>query len=201
MSMNGVVAAAEKAAMAAVEVRGRGEQRLIASVHRGESAAAEELVDRTYRRVYAALVRLTGGDEDLASDLTQETYRKAWKSFATFDGRAKASTWLYRIAYNTFLNHVRRPALAAALDDDGASVADDSPGPEEALRASDQFRCLRRAVLALPEDLRFAVTARYWAEAPVREIARSEGVTPVAIRKRLRRALRLLETALEEGAR
>jgi DNA-directed RNA polymerase specialized sigma24 family protein len=57
---------------------------------------------------------------------------------------------------------------------------------------------LRRAVLALPDDLRYTVTALFWGDLPVKEVARHEGVTPVAIRKRLKRALAALALALEE---
>jgi DNA-directed RNA polymerase specialized sigma24 family protein len=57
---------------------------------------------------------------------------------------------------------------------------------------------LRRAVLALPEELRFAVTAHFWGEVPVRDIARQEGLSTMAIRKRLRRAVARLRTALVE---
>ena len=85
------------------------ERQLLAALGSGDRRAAEALVDRTYRQVFASLCRLTGGDDDLAADLTQETYRRAWKSLASFDRRAQFSTWLYRIAYNTFLNHLRRP--------------------------------------------------------------------------------------------
>ena len=60
---------------------------------------------------------------------------------------------------------------------------------------------LRRAVLALPEDLRRTVTASFWGELAVKEVAREEGVTPVAIRKRLKKALRMLALTLEEVAR
>jgi DNA-directed RNA polymerase specialized sigma24 family protein len=57
---------------------------------------------------------------------------------------------------------------------------------------------LRRAVMALPADLRDTVAARFWGELPVREIARSEGVTGAAIRKRLARATALLAEMLED---
>ena len=67
------------------------------------------------------------------------------------------------------------------------------------LLALDALR-LRRAVLALPEELRFAVTAHFWGEVPVREIARQEGLSSVAIRKRLRRAVSRLRAELEERA-
>src|SRR3954470_23642422 len=87
------------------EPRGSDEQQrqLLAALAAGDRAAAERLVERTYRGVYALLRRLCG-DPDLAADLTQETYRKAWDALPGFDGRAQLSTWLARIAYNHFLN-------------------------------------------------------------------------------------------------
>jgi RNA polymerase sigma factor (sigma-70 family) len=57
---------------------------------------------------------------------------------------------------------------------------------------------LRRAVMLLPDELRFAVSAHYWGDAPVREIARIEGVSEVAIRKRLKRAFAVLRRGVEE---
>ncbi len=178
----------------------RDELRLVAEYRRGDRAAAEALVERTYRRIFAALFRLAGGDEDLAAELTQETYRRAWQALPRFEGRSSVSTWLYRIAYTTFLNHVRRPRPVALAEGDPPQTAAPDPTPEERAAASASERRLRRAVLGLAEDLRFTVTARYWGERPVREIAAAEGVTPVAIRKRLKKALRLLAEALGEEA-
>jgi len=173
------------------------ERDLLERIRSGDRAAAEALVERTYRPLYASLVRLCG-DRDLAADLTQEAFRRAWQSFGAFDGRSRALTWLYRIAYNAFLNQLRRPRLTTPLDGPESFPAPDpSESVEEALAASQTLRCLRAAVLALPDDLRFLVTARYWAGLSVREIAGDEGVSTVAIRKRLKRALASLEQTLE----
>ena len=166
---------------------------------RGERAAAERLVEITYRRVFGLLCRLCDGNADTAADLTQDTYRKAWTALASFDGRAQFSTWLYRIAYNTFLNHCRRPRPVLPLEDDlAATLPDPDPGPERQAGAAEAARRLRRAVLSLPEELRFTVAARYWAELPASEIALAEGIGEAAVRKRLRRALVLLADALAE---
>ncbi len=64
------------------------ERRLLAAIRGGDRTAAEELVERTYSSVYASLFRLCG-DGDLAADLTQETYRKAWEALSGFDGRSQ----------------------------------------------------------------------------------------------------------------
>ncbi|MCH9650412.1 MAG: sigma-70 family RNA polymerase sigma factor [Deltaproteobacteria bacterium] len=177
-----------------------GENRKLASaLNAGDRKAADALVESTYRQVYGSLFRLCGGDRELTADLTQETYRRAWSGLAGFQGKAKISTWLYRIAYTTFLNHVRRPRPLTPLEDDFVeNLETPEPGQDEILDQHLEARRLRRAVMDLPEVLRFTVSSRFWGELPVREIARLEGVTVVAIRKRLKKAMRLLEMALEE---
>jgi RNA polymerase sigma-70 factor, ECF subfamily len=180
---------------------GAQEGRLLAALAAGDREAAERLVERTYRTVFGLLRRLCG-DPDLAADLTQEAYRKAWDALPGFDGRAQFSTWICRIAYNTFLNHLRRPRRLVPFDEAReATVPDPAPSAEESAGQAAEGDRLRRAVMALPEDLRYTVTAIFWGELPVKEIARQEGVTPVAIRKRLKKALSILAQTLEEDVR
>ncbi|MCG8458696.1 MAG: sigma-70 family RNA polymerase sigma factor [Holophagales bacterium] len=177
------------------------EDALLDALARGERRAAEELAERTYSRIYAALVKLTGGDRDLAADLTQETYRRAWRALHTFHRRSSFFTWLYRVAYTTFLNHIRRPQAVQPLDDTQAEGLEAcEPGQDERLDRREVAERLRRAVMALPEDLRFTVTARFWGDLPVSDIARMENVSGAAIRKRLKNATARLRLALEEDA-
>src|SRR5437764_6476468 len=103
------------------------EGRLLSALAAGDRSAADRLVEQTYRGVYALLRRLCG-DPDLAADLTQETYRKAWDALPGFDGRSQFSTWLARIGYNTFLNHLRRPRRLVPFDESRESRVPD-PAP------------------------------------------------------------------------
>jgi RNA polymerase sigma-70 factor (ECF subfamily) len=177
------------------------ERRLLAAIRGGDRTAAEELVERTYSAVYASLYRLCG-DGDLAADLTQETYRKAWEALEGFDGRSQFFTWLYRIAYTTFLNHIRRPRRITSIDDaEAPELPDERPSADQLLSEQQEGERLRAAVMELPEDLRFTVTAHFWGGLPVKEIARIENITTVAIRKRLHKAFSILEIALDEEAR
>jgi RNA polymerase sigma-70 factor (ECF subfamily) len=177
------------------------ESRLLAALAAGDRSAAERLVERTYRGVFSLLRRLSG-DADLAADLTQETYRKAWAALPGFDRRAQFSTWIFRIAYTTFLNHLRRPRRLVPLEEKHeAAIPDPGPAADEVVGRDMEGDRLRRAVLALPDELRYLVTAIFWGDLPVKELARQEGITPVGIRKRLKKALRLLALALEEDAR
>ena len=61
------------------------ERKLLTAIRGGDRGAAEEIVERTYSAVFASLYRLCG-DHDLAADLTQETYQKAWAALPNFDG-------------------------------------------------------------------------------------------------------------------
>src|SRR5205807_7923967 len=138
------------------------EHRLLAAIRGGDRSAAEELVDRTYSSVFASMYRLCG-DRELASDLTQDTFRKAWEALPGFNGGSQFFTWLYRIGYTTFLNHVRRPRLMKSLDDENApEVPDTALSAEDVLSNAEEGARLRNAVLSLSEDLRFTVTAHFW---------------------------------------
>ncbi|MCD4749818.1 MAG: sigma-70 family RNA polymerase sigma factor, partial [Thermoanaerobaculales bacterium] len=108
------------------------------------------------------------------------------------------STWLYRIAYTTFLNHVRRPQRVVALEERTAErVQAKVENPEAAAGRSQQDEILRRSVLRLPDPLRETVAARFWGEIPVRELAVADGISEAAVRKRLRKALSILRTEME----
>jgi RNA polymerase sigma-70 factor (ECF subfamily) len=184
--------------VSAADTANASEAELLAAARAGDNTAAEELVERTYSAVYASVMRLCG-DSDLAADLTQETYQKAWGALATFDGRSRFFTWLYRIAYTTFLNHIRRPRRLTSIDEPEArELADPTMSVDEVLADSEEAEHLRMNVMKLGEDLRFTVTAHFWGGLAVKEIAEIEGITTVAVRKRLHRAFTLLEAMLDE---
>lgn len=177
---------------------------LLRRAQAGDRDAAERLAETTYTRIYGLLCRLTG-DPERAADLTQETYRKAWAALPGFRGEARVATWLHRIAFTTYLNSrrgkLRLVVSNLAPEEPAPDPPDPAPGPEAETVAAERTGRLRRAVTALPEPLRSTVTAHYWSEIPVADIARAEGITPVAVRKRLAKALRLLAASLEERLR
>ena len=181
-------------------VTGSDEAALLRSLREGGREAAESLVENTLGKVYGLLHRLCAGDADLAADLAQETSRKAWEALSGFDGRSAFSTWIFRIAYNTFLNHRRSPLRLVPLEEEHAArTQDPSPSPELTAHVEERQLHLIRAVMELPQDLRLAVMAHYWGELSVAEIARMERITGMAVRKRLKRAVVLLSKALEEA--
>lgn len=174
---------------------------LVAAARAGNREAAERLAEATYQRLWAGCLKMTG-DGDAAADLVQETYRKAWQSLGSFRGDAQFSTWLFRIAFTTHLKQLRRPRLVVALSpEQEAAAPDPGPSPEAEAARRERSERLRSAVAALPDDLRFAIAAHYFCDVPVREIALEEGITPVAVRKRMARAFRQIAAALKEPSR
>ena len=184
---------------AAAPIPGQPDERsLLAELRDGDRRAAEELVRGSYRKIWGLLYRLTGGRAELAADLTQETYRKAWAALPRFDGRSAFSTWAFRIAYTTWLNHRRRPRPVVPLDEGvAARIRTEDPDAETLAAREQRDEALRRAVLGLPERHRRLVAARFWGEVPVRELAEEEGISEQALRKRLRKALATLRDTLE----
>ena len=94
--------------------------------------AFEQLVRRHQGLVRAQLRRLLGDDPALADDLAQETFVLAWRKLDQFRGESRFGTWIYRIAYSCFLQHLRRGGAhaqpMASLDEDEGAPGPDAPG-------------------------------------------------------------------------
>ncbi|MEO0369003.1 MAG: sigma-70 family RNA polymerase sigma factor [Pseudomonadota bacterium] len=89
------------------------------AVDANDQRAFAELVNRHQSKLRYSLRQLCNYDEALADDLAQETFIKAFKQLHNFRKQSKFSSWLYRIGYNTFLEHVRKKKLdTVAIDED-----------------------------------------------------------------------------------
>src|SRR3954454_5662614 len=86
---------------------GLADYELVESAVAGREASFEELV-RRYQRPIAAYVYRMVGDYDAALDLTQEDFIKDYKSLARYRPEFKFSTWIYKIARNSAVDHLRR---------------------------------------------------------------------------------------------
>ena len=82
----------------------------------GDREAFNRLVETYQSPVRRFFFNLTGGDEELSKDLAQDTFVKAWLNIGSFRSISTFSTWLYRIAYNTFYDYIRSRKLSAELD-------------------------------------------------------------------------------------
>ena len=134
------------------------------------------IVDQYSQSLYWKIRSIVLTHED-ADDVLQNTFLKAWKSLPTFRGKAKLSTWLYRIAINEslgFLRHQKTAALSSA--DADLSVAN-------RLLADDYFdgdksqAVLQEAIATLPDVQRTVFTLRYYDEMKYSEMSEILGTS------------------------
>ncbi|MEZ4358758.1 MAG: sigma-70 family RNA polymerase sigma factor [Kofleriaceae bacterium] len=175
----------------------------------GDREAFGRLVKQYQRRVYAAALHLLGSHAD-ADDAAQETFVRAYRGLATFDGRADFFTWLYRIAVNTSLNFMRSGRRTGALSSRGGAEAAHlggrpealgrAPrGPEEQHALSAETRRTLEAVAALSPPLRVTLVLSAVEGLPHHQVAEILDVPEGTVGWRISEARRLLRLRLRDA--
>ena len=184
-----------------------GDEALMLAYAAGDAAAFATLYDRHERAVYRFLLR-SAGTAELAADLLQETWLAVVRHAATYEVRARFSTWLYGIARNKLIDHwrARRPDVSldepAANDPDETAVehleADRAWQPEVRALSQQQARAYLAAVEALPPAQREVFLLQAEGELTLEEIGELTGVGRETVKSRLRYAQARLREALKE---
>jgi len=178
---------------------------LIDRARTGEQSAYTELVRRYQPQVQAVCLKMVHNRET-ARDLTQETFVKAFGALATFDRTYTFSTWLYKIARNTCIDHFRRSKLEtfsidAPLRTREGEMERDFPSsihtPERHLLLKERGRLITEAIDSLPDKYREVIHMRHTQELPYEEIADKLGVPLGTVKARLFRARELLKKRLK----
>lgn len=149
-----------------------------------------ELVTAEQEPLRRFLLALCGGDRAMSEDIAQDALIKAYLASGEFVERYKFRTWLFKIAYRTFLDYAKRPhRLAEPLDErmDGGEPAD----------AAFRYEALYHAIDQLPEQSRAAVMLYHIEGYSFSDIATITHSNSIAVRQRLSRGLRQLKTILE----
>ena len=163
-------------------------------------------MERFQRPVFTLIVRMVG-DPATAEDLAQEAFLKAFRRLGTYDPERRLSSWLFKIAHNTTLDHLRRrgtetvPLEAPEEDERGglaAVLADDTlRSPEATAQRGDLAAALATAVGALRPEYREIVLLRYQEGLAYQEIAEVADLPLGTVKTHLHRARRELMAALE----
>jgi RNA polymerase sigma-70 factor (ECF subfamily) len=133
-------------------------------------------------------------DRDDAGDLTQTAFLKAYERLATFDVEQKFFSWLYRIAINEALNHLKRRSKLLPLDGEWPSAA---TSPEATLVISDLTVHVQDALMSISPEYRAVLVLRHFEDCSYDQIAEIVGVPEKTVKSRLFTARRLLKERLE----
>jgi RNA polymerase sigma-70 factor (ECF subfamily) len=173
------------------------DQQLVERAQRGDKRAFELLVIKYQRKLGRLLSRMVR-DPGEVEDVTQEAFIKAYRALPNFRGESAFYTWLYRIAINTAKNYLvalgRRAPTTTEFDNEDAESFDDAEAlrdtatPENLLMGRQVATAVNRAVEALPEDLRTAITLREIEGLSYEEIAGVMNCPIGTVRSRIFRA-------------
>ncbi len=154
-------------------MRERNDDELVALCKDGSHQAFNTLVRRYQTQIYRMLYRFLGNEDD-ALDVAQEVFVRAWRGISDFRGESQVFTWLYRIAANLALNHIRKRKLREFLhlDDLAENIEDtDETDPQRLLEAEETRSAVERAVSLLPEKQKAVFVMRYYENMSYSEIA------------------------------
>jgi RNA polymerase sigma-70 factor (ECF subfamily) len=165
----------------------------------GDEAAFRMLVERHIDRAYAIALRIVGNAAD-AEDVVQDTMLKIWSHRGRWQhGRAKFSTWLYRVISNRCIDLRRKPRNENV--ETVPEVADGQPGAIEIIERNELNGMLELAMQRLPEQQRIAVIFSYHENMSNGEIAQVMDTTVAAVESLLKRGRQQLRQLLRKHER
>ena len=173
----------------------------------GRDAALNELMQRHAEKLFHYLLRSLLNEED-AADLSQETFVKVYQNRAKFDPDQKFTTWLYAIASNLVRDRYRwrsrHPQVSIDVENEEtqASLKDnlrtEGPPPDEQMQIEEHAAMVRKAVAALPEELRQPLILAVYQGLPQAQIAEILKCSVKAVETRIYRARQQLRGTLTE---
>ena len=179
----------------------RPEDRLVDEARRGGRDAFAELVRRHERRVYGVCYRMAGDHAD-ADDLAQEVFLTAWRAIGSFRRGSSFYTWIYRIAVNASLTHLKKKGRekTRAAFDENAAVSVPVPGAPSSPEGSSALNELKgrvdEAVGSLPARFRASFVLVAGEGLSHRDAARVLGCSENTVAWRMHKARKLLRARL-----
>lgn len=163
-----------------------------------QEEAFRGIVDAYTERLYWHVRRFLCSHED-TNDLLQDIFIKIWAALPNFRGEARLYTWLYRIATNEVLNHLRKQKFKALVSLDSASGILERKIDEDAYFNGDQMqRELHKAIQRLPEKQRIVFSLRYFDEMKYEEISEITDTTVGALKASYHHAYNKIKDDLQK---
>ncbi|NNG16409.1 MAG: sigma-70 family RNA polymerase sigma factor [Gemmatimonadales bacterium] len=184
------------------------DQEVVAQARLGREAAYRELVRRYERPIFSLIYRMVR-DRELAEDLSQETFVKALKAVRSYRPEYKFSSWIFKIANNAAIDHLRKRELATlsiegsphartpdAMEATALQIGGRLPGPLDQLEARELGGAIEEAISHLRPEYRSCILLRHVEGRPYEEIAEILGLPLGTVKTYIHRARHELRKAL-----
>jgi len=179
------------------------DNRLLESARKGDREAFRKLVTENSKRLYSLAWRIVG-DEQIAEDVLQESFIKAYRQMNNFDGRSKVSTWLYRITTNTAIDMKRKinrqqtTSLDVTLADNNATadVVDHQASPEHQQQQQTLKVQTETAMQQLTTQERTAFTLKHHDGRSIDEICHILQLSENSVKQAIFRSVKKLRQSL-----
>lgn len=161
----------------------------------GDNTAFDKLISRYKRQVFSVIYRMVRNPSD-AEDLAQDTFIKAYRALSGYDSKYPFITWLFKIAHNTAIDHLRsNKAMVVSMDNEDSPVEDEcfDGGLMESIDALSDKSLIERVLSTLPPTYREIISLRHQQEFSYAEISETLGIPEGTVKVRLFRARNMMK--------
>lgn len=172
--------------------RGRASINLMADSRKKFSKIYDQYINKIYRFIF-----LKVSSQEIAEDLTSETFLRGWESFKSGNNIENPQAFLYRIARNLVIDHYREKGKAQFVSVDYTPVIDPKGDLEEKAVLGSDLETVKAALVNLKEDYQNVIVWHYLDDLPIIEVAKLLDRSEEATRVLLHRALKSLQKELK----
>lgn len=180
---------------------------LVQNAIAGDQSAYAELMSRYRNSVFHTMLKMVNNKED-ANDLTIEAFGKAFRKLSSYAPHYAFSTWLFRIAINNGIDHIRKKRLQVLSIDDtiepdgnqdyASNIRSSAMNPEELYMNEQKIQMMRAVLSKLNEKYRLMIELRYFEELSYDEIAKELGIPLGTVKAQLFRAKEMLYEMIQK---
>ena len=176
------------------------DQHNINLVLKGDSRAFTPIVDNYKDLVFTLALKMLKSRDD-AEEVAQDTFIKVYKSLCKFKGDSKFSTWIYKVAYNTCLDRLKkkkREQHVVGIDEFTEHEVKTIDNALYALEVKERQKAIQDCIQLLPSEDAFLLTLFYFEEQSLEEISKVMDITPNNVKVKLFRSRKKLTAVLKE---
>jgi RNA polymerase sigma-70 factor (ECF subfamily) len=176
------------------------DQHYIDKILRGETNAFTALVDRYKDMIFSLSLKMLKNREE-AEEVAQDTFIKIFNSLSKFKGDSKFSTWIYKIAYNTCLDRLKKNKkedLNISIDEFSAHLIKTMDNALSALEDKERKQTIQNCLNLLPGDENFLLTLFYFEEQSLEEIGKIMSINANNVKVKLFRSRQKLAVILKK---